>query len=65
MAGCLCIHHQYKTCGFKHLCLFGMTGEATTGSRPNRMESPSPSLLNTDYSEAGWFGVIFPVCSQT
>ena len=48
-----------------HLCSFGMTGEATTGSRLNRTESPSPSLLNTVYSEAGWFGVIFPVCSQT
>ena len=47
-----------------HLC-FGMTGEATTGSRLNRTESPSPSLLNTVYSEAGWFGVIFPVFSQT
>ena len=42
-----------------------MTGEATTGSRLNRTESPSPSLLNTVYSEAGWFGVIFPVFSQT
>ena len=42
-----------------------MTGEATTGSRLNRKESPSPSLLNTVYSEAGWFGVIFPVISQT
>ena len=44
---------------------FGMTGEATTGSRLNKTESPSPSLLNTVYSEAGWFGVIFPVSSQT
>ena len=34
-------------------------------SRLNRTESPSPSLLNTVYSEAGWFGVIFPVISQT
>ena len=42
-----------------------MTGEATTGSRLNRMESLSPSLLNTVYSEAGWFGVIFPVSRQT
>ena len=33
--------------------LFGMTGEATTGSRLNRTESLSPSLLNTVYSEAG------------
>ena len=54
----------------KQLCvalpsLFGMTGEATTGSRLNGTESPSPSLLNTVDSEAGWFGVIFPVSSQT
>ena len=41
--------------------LFGMTGEATTESQLNRTESLSPSLLNTVYSAAGWFGVIFPV----
>ena len=45
--------------------MFGMTEEAITGSQLNRMESPSPSLLNTVYSEAGWFEVIIPVISQT
>ena len=44
--------------------LFGMAGEAITGSRLNRTESPFPSLLNPVYSEAGWFGVIIPVISQ-
>ena len=42
-----------------------MTGDAITGSRLNRMEWPFLSLLNTVYSEAGWFGVIILVTSQT
>ena len=46
-------------------CHLSLAGEAITGSRLNRTESPSPSLLNTVYSEAGWFRVIFPVISQT
>ena len=46
-----------------HQC--GILLEVTTGPRLNRTESPFPSLLNTVYSEAGWFGVIFPVISQT
>ena len=33
-------------------------------SRLNRTDWPSPSLLNTVYSEAGWFGVIFSVIRQ-
>ena len=79
MTGCLCIHHQYKTCGFKQrqtgrlqsadwrkvTAVCGPTIFVWDDWGVNRMESPSPSLLNTVYSEAGWFGVIFPVISQT
>ena len=42
-----------------------MTGEEITGSELNRMGALSPSLLNTVYSEAGWFGVVILVISQT
>ena len=43
--------------------LFRMPGEVTTRSWLNRTESPSPSLLNAVYNEAGWFGIRFPVIS--
>ena len=49
-----------------------MTGEAITGSWLNRAEWPPPACLTlwrcegfTLCSEAGWFGVISPVISQT
>ena len=52
---CLWLYHLW----------FGMTGDAITSSWLNRPKSPFPSLLNTVYSEAGWFLAIFPVIRQT
>ena len=55
MTGCLCIHHQCKHLWFKTKA--DCTPHALT-------KSPSPSLLNTFYSEAGWFGVIIPMIAR-
>ena len=46
--------------------LFGMTGEVITSFLLNRaVQLPSAFLTVTVFSEAGWFGLIFPVISYT
>ena len=64
-APCKHSHQLAMVHGSSYHLLFGMTGEVITSFLLNRAVQLPPSLLNTVFNEAGWFGLIFPVISYT